>query len=84
VGATWKARRTIEERQDRLLDVSLRVLGEQPSANGRDAPRPAAGERLSDQEILTKASFAENGEKFRQLWAGDTSGYQHDDNEGHS
>jgi len=76
--------RTIEERQDQLLDVSRRVLGEQPSANGRATLRPAVGQRLSDQEILTKASFADNGEKFRQLWAGDTSDYQHDDNEGHS
>jgi hypothetical protein len=76
--------RTIEERQGQLLDISRRVLGEQPSANGCDVPRPAVGERLSDQEILTKASLADNGEKFRQLWAGDTSGYEHDDNEGHS
>jgi hypothetical protein len=76
--------RTIEERQDQLLDVRRRVLGEQPSANGRDAPRPPVGEGLSDQDILTKASFADNGEKFRQLWVGDTSGYEHDENEGHS
>src|SRR3712207_3717946 len=76
--------RTIEERQERLLDLRHRVLGEQPSANGHAPLRAAADTLLSDQEIIAKATSADNGEKFRRLWAGDTSGYEHDDNEGHS
>src|SRR3712207_1266664 len=76
--------RTIEERQERLLDLRYRVLGEQPSANGHAPLRAAANTLLSDQEIIAKAASAINGERFRRLWAGDTSGYEHDDNEGHS
>ncbi len=76
--------RTVEDRQEQLLAFRRRVLGELPDADGRDAPHPMNGTRLSDQEILMKAASAENGEKFRRLWAGYTSGYEHDDNEGHS
>src|SRR3712207_2017823 len=75
---------TIEDRQEQLLALRRRVLGEPPVDNGRRAPRPAADTGLSDQEILAKAASADNGEKFRRLWAGDTSGYEHDGNEGHS
>jgi len=46
-----------------------------PGAN----PTPDAGKSgstdLSDDEILEKAKDAENGDKFRRLWIGDTSGY---------
>ena len=31
---------------------------------------------LSDEEVISKASVAHNGEKFRQLWNGDISGYK--------
>jgi len=37
-------------------------------------PRDAATD-LSDDELLDRAMNAENGDKFRQLWNGDTSGY---------
>jgi len=76
--------RTIEERQEQLLDLRQRVLGEQPGANGPATLHPAVGTGLSDEEIITKAASADNGERFRRLWAGDTSGYERDDNDGHS
>jgi putative DNA primase/helicase len=34
---------------------------------------------LDDEELIRRASRAQNGEKFRALWAGDTSGYEGDD-----
>jgi putative DNA primase/helicase len=76
--------RTIEERQERLLDLRRRVFGEQPSFNWRATLRLAADAAISDEEVIAKAASADNGERFRRLWAGDTSGYEHDDNEGHS
>lgn len=30
---------------------------------------------LSDEAVIEKASAAKNGEKFRRLWSGDTTGY---------
>jgi hypothetical protein len=75
---------TIEERQERLLLLRRRVLGEQPSANGHARLRPAADAGLSDQAIIMKVVSADNGEKFRRLWAGDTRGYEHEENDGHS
>src|SRR5215208_3002660 len=67
--------RTIENRQEQILALRRRVLGEPVSANGHETTRSAASSGLSDQEILMKAAAAENGEKFRRLWAGDTSDY---------
>jgi putative DNA primase/helicase len=67
--------RTIENRQEQILALRRRVLGEPASANGYGPARPLVGSGLSDQEILVKAAAAENGEKFRQLWAGDTNDY---------
>jgi putative DNA primase/helicase len=50
-----------------------------PGANpGVDADKPGstdAASDLSDDELLEKAKNAENGNKFRRLWIGDTSGY---------
>jgi hypothetical protein len=74
--------RTIEERQEQLVSFKRRVLGEQPSTNGHSAPRPPAATGLSDQEVIARATSADNGDKFRRLWAGDASGYEYEDNEG--
>lgn len=38
--------------------------------------RPQAQITLDDEELLEKALNAANGDKFRQLWIGDTSGYK--------
>jgi putative DNA primase/helicase len=54
------------------------VQADSPGANpGVDVDIPGSTDSrdLSDDEILEKAKNAENGEKFRRLWIGDTSGY---------
>src|SRR5215212_6553048 len=66
--------RTIENRQEQILALRRRVLGE-PATNGREGTRSVASSGLSNEEIVVKAAAAENGEKFRWLWAGDTSDY---------
>jgi putative DNA primase/helicase len=68
-------RRTIEDRHEQLLSLRYRVLGEQQSTNGQETPCPQIDTKLSDQEIIEKATHADNGEKFRPLWTGDTSAY---------
>jgi primase-polymerase (primpol)-like protein len=65
----------IEDRQEQILALGHRFLGEPPGANGQGAPPPTTEPGLSDGEVLAKAGAADNGEKFRRLWAGDTSGY---------
>jgi len=67
--------RMIELRQEQLITLRRRVLGELPSANGHKSPRPEIRNGLSEQEIIERATEAENGEKFRLLWTGDTSAY---------
>ena len=67
--------RTIENRQEQILALRRRVLGEPATTNGHETTRSTASSGLSDEEILMKAAAAENGEKFRRLWAGDTSDY---------
>jgi hypothetical protein len=39
------------------------------------AARVEVNNGLSDEEIIERAHAADNGEKFRRLWSGDTSGY---------
>lgn len=55
------------------------VQADSPGANpGVDAGKPGstdAASDLSDDELLEKAKNAENSDKFRRLWIGDTSGY---------
>ena len=55
------------------------VQADSSGANPRvDAGKPGstdAASALSKDELLKKAKNAENGEKFRRLWIGDTSGY---------
>jgi uncharacterized protein DUF3987/primase/DNA polymerase family protein len=65
----------IETRQEQLLSLRHRVLGEPPSASGQETPRPQTDAELSDQEIIEKATQADNGEKVRRLWNGDKSDY---------
>ena len=68
---------SIEGRQEELERVVRWVFGEE-SKNGHGmsgkATEPVEN-GLSDNEIVQKALGASNGEKFRRLWAGDTSGY---------
>jgi hypothetical protein len=70
--------RAIECRQEELRRVFERVLGETSANNGHRGPATAPeplSNGLSDTQIIEKASAADNGEVFRQLWAGDTSDY---------
>jgi len=66
---------SIEGRQEQLERVVRCVFRESDSANSHKAPSPEFTAELSDQEIIERAAGADNGEKFRRLWAGDTSGY---------
>src|SRR5215203_2721743 len=67
--------RTIENRQEQILALRRRVLGEPTTTNAHETTHSVASSDLSDEEIVMKAAAAENGEKFRRLWAGDTSDY---------
>src|SRR5215204_6800519 len=64
---------SIEARQEQLERVVKRVFGSSPaeSENGHStngsAPKPNS---LTDDELVRKASFASNGERFARLWAG--------------
>jgi putative DNA primase/helicase len=69
---------TIESRQEQLARVAQCVFGTPESANGRKKSNPKFISELSDKKIIEKASIANNGGKFRRLWAGDTSGYASD------
>jgi len=51
--------------------VETKPQGANPSPEAADT----GSSSLSDDEILDKAKNAQNGEKFRRLWRGDTSGY---------
>jgi len=63
--------RTIENRQEQILALRRRVLGEPATTNGHETTRSVASSSgLSDQEIIMRAAAAENGQKFRRLWAG--------------
>jgi hypothetical protein len=67
---------TIEERQAELDRVVAKFL---PAKTEPAAPAPCKPLDLSDQELIEKAFAARNGEKFRRLWEGDTSGHGDDD-----
>ena len=62
----------VEERAWEILEVAGRYM-ERPEIHAQDRPEEPTG--LSDDEILHIASNAKNGEKFMQLWSGDSSGY---------
>jgi hypothetical protein len=69
--------RKIESRQEELERVVRRVFG-QKGKNGHGEYSKVTepiDNGLPDNEIVQKALGASNGEKFRRLWAGDTSGY---------
>lgn len=65
---TWP----IAERTFEVLEVAQKYM-KRPQTNTEE--RPAAPTGLSADEIIRKASRAQNGQKFMQLWSGDTSGY---------
>ena len=46
-----------------------------PTPDGDSSGSTDAGSDLSDDELLAKATDAENGDKFRRLWNGNTTSY---------
>jgi hypothetical protein len=67
--------RAIEERQLQLEHVAGHVFGRPESTNGHKTLRPEFVSEVSDEEIIERAGAADNGEKFRRLWGGETTGY---------
>ena len=55
--------------------VAVDSAGATPGAGVDTGGSTSGGSDLTDAELLEKAKNAENGEKFRQLWNGNTSGY---------
>lgn len=48
---------------------------ETPSGRSNPTPEADSSGSLTDDELLKRAQNAKNGDKFRRLWIGDTSGY---------
>jgi putative DNA primase/helicase len=51
------------------------VQANSPGANPTPDAEISGSSDLSDKELIEKAKNADNGDKFRRLWRGDTSGY---------
>ncbi|WP_276258005.1 hypothetical protein [Haloglomus litoreum] len=67
---------TAKERYEELdgvyyehIGAETRVGGEEPASGQASEPEP------SDSELIRRAGVAKNGEKFRRLWKGQTTGY---------
>lgn len=67
---------TVNQRMDKLRQVHAEHIAED-SESGDDtgSSGPRGDVDLSDKELLEKARNAENGDKFRRLWNGNTAGY---------
>lgn len=78
---------TVGYRPDALLAIHREVFGDAPdlTATSDDPDRPIPALQIGDEEVLRLASTSpRNGEKFRRLWAGDSSAYAVDGNDGES
>jgi putative DNA primase/helicase len=67
---------TVEQRADALRAIHADYVAHD---DGAGDPDPDAGDvdvNLDDDALVSKAKDAENGDKFRRLWNGDTVGYQ--------
>jgi putative DNA primase/helicase len=58
-----------------IADADGDTDDEQPPVSERPEPAGEAGD-LDDSELIEKAKAADNGDKFRRLWNGNTSGYE--------
>ena len=65
---------TVEERQTELTDLHAEIFG-----TGKSSPASATvagpANSLADEEIISRARNAKNGDKFGRLWSGDYTGY---------
>jgi len=78
---------TVGYRPDAVLAIHREIWGEtpDPSASDADPDHPVPALQLGDEDVLQVASESpHNGERFRRLWAGDTSDYATDGNGGAS
>lgn len=68
----------IRERQNELEAVHAEhIAPESKALNERsEQPTPTGSVDLEDEQLLSKARNAKNGEKFSRLWGGSTSGYE--------
>jgi P4 family phage/plasmid primase-like protien len=67
----------IKERPNAVKDVhSEWVAREESNTDSTQKPTASPGGDLNDSELIQQAKAAENGEKFKRLWRGDTSGYE--------
>jgi hypothetical protein len=74
---------TIHDRQEALNTWYARHFTDARSSIGHaddldnfpDRAVPESNRELTDEEIICRAGAAKNGDKFRRLWDGDTSGY---------
>lgn len=70
---------TVNERKEQLQHVYDLVLGEEKQQTKRTTAATAHSQDrrldLDDDALIEKAKDAKNGEDFRALWEGDTSGY---------
>lgn len=69
--------RTVEYRGDELSALHSEIFP-QPPVQSAQKPVPLSV-NLDDRELIEKAMNAANGDKFRQLWNGDTGAYSGDD-----
>jgi ribosomal protein L37AE/L43A len=74
-------------RPDFVLALHREVFGDAPdlTAAADDPDRPVPALQLGDEDVIRLAAEStHNGERFRRLWSGDTSGYAVDGNDGES
>lgn len=62
----------VEERQAELEALCARLWPKKRS-HGTAAPAAAAGFNGDDEALIEQAGAAKNGDRFKRLWAGDTS-----------
>jgi hypothetical protein len=68
---------TIEEHQEQLNQLHASIFPPEQKENRGSGHKSSID--LADTELIAKAMNAHNGDKFRQLWSGDTSGHGGDD-----
>lgn len=73
----------IRERTAELATLWVRLFPPPPEKPGRKQSQTPAGDpsTIADQDLLSMASNAKNGDKFLRLWTGDTSGYDGDESD---
>nr|MDP9471218.1 hypothetical protein [Chloroflexota bacterium] len=64
---------TVEDRANVLVDLHRRVFGDSASPPPRDAESTLS---MDDEDVLKLAFRAENGDRIRRLYGGDTTGYR--------